>query len=443
MIEGLHEGLHKVRCTGMMYRETASGDGGLLQRLLGITYEILHAQEIDPALESIARAIIELFGFKYVTIVAADAPGGELYRRVLLGFPQEVVDERLGEHVDRYALMDILPPESEVLPYCFYNPAEREIYWKQSIYTGYRPLNEPRSSPDAWHERDTLTLVLPDRDGNMLGYLSADAPLDGRVPSLETLRRMQLFVNLVGLALANSRAHHAEIERRRLLEENVQLQNEFFSMVSHEVRSPLAAIRGATALLQTHFETLGLQRRSELLSVLSNSTARLSLIFEDFLLLSRMDAGHLSLRIERVSPVAVIEESIARMRSEHPDRTFNVNYVDPVPCLFADEGRTVQVLINLLSNAVKYSSPSSSIDIGIRPGDDLVTIAVLNEGEGIEENDRDKLFSRFGHLGSSDGSTGLGLYISKELITKMNGTIGFESDPGKHTTFWFSLPRAP
>jgi signal transduction histidine kinase len=427
----------------MMFHETpAAGDGGLLQRLLGITYEILHAHEIEPALESIARAIVELFGFKYVTIVAADAPEGELYRRVLLGFPQEVIDERLGEHVDRFALIDILPPESEVLPYCFYNPAEREIYWKQSIYTGFRPLNEPRTSPDAWHERDTLTLVLPDRDGNMLGYLSADAPLDGKVPSLETLRRMQLFVNLVGLALANSRAHHAEIERRRLLEENVRLQNEFFSMVSHEVRSPLAAIRGATALLQTHFETLGVQRRTELLSVLSNSTARLSSIFEDFLLLSRMDAGHLSLRIEHISPAAAIEESIARMRSEHPERTFKAAYVEPIPHMLADEGRTVQVLINLLTNAVKYSFPSSPIHIDVHPRDDTVTISVVNEGQGIEEKDREKLFSRFGHLGASDGSTGLGLYICKELIGKMNGTIGFDSDPGKHTTFWFSLPRA-
>ncbi len=425
-----------------MFHETpATGDGGLLQRLLGITYEILHAQEISPALESIARAVSEFFGFKYVTIVAADAPGGELYRRVLLGFPAAIIRERLGEHIERTAVMEILPTESEVLPYCFYNPAEREIMWKQSIYTGYRPLNEPRSAPDAWHERDTLTLVLPDRDGNMLGYLSADAPLDGKVPSIETLRRMQLFVNLVGLALANSRAHHAEIERRRILEENVRMQNEFFSMVSHEVRSPLAAIRGATALLQTHFETLGLERRQELLGVLSSSTARLSSIFEDFLLLSRMEAGHLALRIERVAPVPIIEESLARMRSEHPDRAFNAAYLDPVPYMLADEGRAVQIITNLLSNAVKYSFPESPVLVDVKPSMDHLTIWIVNEGPGIEEGDREKLFQRFGHLSAGDGSTGLGLYICRELVTLMSGTIGFESEPGKRTAFWFTLPR--
>lgn len=419
-----------------------AGDGGLLQRLLGITYEILHAQDISPALDSIAHAVRDLFGFKYVTIVAADAPGGELHRRVLLGFPQEIIAERLGEHIQRAAVLEILPPESEVLPYCFYNPAEREILWKQSIYTGFRPLNEPRTAPDSWHERDTLTLVLPDRDGNMLGYLSADAPLDGKVPSIETLRRMQLFVNLVGLALASSRAHQAEIEQRKVLEENARLQNEFFSMVSHEVRSPLAAIRGSTALLQTHFETLGLERRQELLSVLSSSTGRLSSIFEDFLLLSRMDAGHLSLRLEPVSPVAVIEESMARMRSEHPERSFNAAYLEPVPNIMADEGRTVQVLTNLLSNAVKYGGERTAIHIDVKVHDDTVCISVVNEGPGIAEADRHKLFTRFGHLAAGDGSTGLGLYICRELVTKMHGNIGFESEPGKLTSFWFSLPRA-
>jgi signal transduction histidine kinase len=428
----------------MMFHESpATGDGGLLQRLLYITYEILHADEISPALEPIAKAVAEVFGFKYVTIVAADAPGGELYRRVLLGFDEAIIRERLGEHIDRVAIMGILPPESEILPYCFYNPAERELLWKQSIYTGYRPLDEPRSSPDAWHERDTLTLVLPDRDGNMLGYLSADAPIDGKVPTLETLRRMQLFVNLVGLALANSRSAHAEIERRQILEENVRVQNEFFSMVSHEVRSPLAAIRGATALLQTHFETLGMERRQELLGVLNSSTTRLSTIFEDFLLLSRMDAGHLSLRIERVSPVSVIEESMARMRSEHPERTFNAAYLDPVPPILADEGRTVQVLTNLLSNAVKYGNPTTAIHVDVKPaGVDRLQISVVNEGSGIADADRERLFTRFGHLSAADGSTGLGLYICRELITKMQGAIGFESEPGKLTSFWFTLPRA-
>jgi signal transduction histidine kinase len=426
----------------MQIAQGRSASGDLLERLLAITHDILQVQDIAPPLESIAESVSILFGFRYVTIVAADEPGGDLYRRVLLGFDPDVIKTRLGERIAREDIKTILLPEFEVLPNCFYNPAERELFWERSIYIGNSTGHEKRSSPNAWHERDTLTLVLPDRDGKMLGYLSVDGPIDGLVPSIDTLRQMQLFLNLVGLALGNTRAHRTEIERRELLEENVKLQNEFFGMVSHEVRSPLAAIRGATSLLESHFETMGDERRGELLGVLGSATSRLATIFEDFLLLSRMDAGQLSLRIEPVPPVAMIEESIARIRSEHPERSFNVAYLDPVPHVLADEGRLVQVLANLLSNAVKYSYPDSPVHIDIKPSGDDIAIAVVNEGVGVPESDREKLFKRFGRLSQDNGSTGLGLYICRELVSKMNGTIGFESEPGKRTSFWFALPRA-
>ena len=426
----------------MQIAQGRSASGDLLERLLAITHDILQVQDVAPPLESIAESVSMLFGFRYVTIVAADEPGGDLYRRVLLGFDPDVIKTRLGERIARDDIKTILLPEFEVLPNCFYNPAERELFWERSIYIGNSTGHEKRSSPNAWHERDTLTLVLPDRDGMMLGYLSVDGPIDGLVPSIDTLRQMQLFLNLVGLALGNTRAHRTEIERRELLEENVRLQNEFFSMVSHEVRSPLAAIRGATSLLESHFETMGDERRGELLGVLGSATSRLATIFEDFLLLSRMDAGQLSLRIEPVPPVAMIEESIARIRSEHPDRAFNVAYLDPVPQILADEGRLVQVLANLLSNAVKYSYPNSPVHIDIKPNGEDIAIAVVNEGVGVPESDREKLFKRFGRLSQDNGSTGLGLYICRELVSKMNGSIGFESEPGKRTSFWFALPRA-
>jgi signal transduction histidine kinase len=419
-----------------------SASGDLLERLLAITHDILQAQDITAPLASIAESVARLFGWRYVSIVAADEPGGDLYRRVMLGWPEHIIASRLGEHISREGVMKILPPEFEVLPHCFYNPAEREIFWERAIYLGEATGQEPRSAPDAWHERDSLTLVLPDREGQMQGYISVDGPIDGKVPSIDTLRQMQLFVNLVGLALANARAHQTEVDRRKLLEENVRLQNEFFGMVSHEVRSPLAAIRGATSLLESHWDTMGPERREELLSVLGSATTRLATIFEDFLLLSRMDAGQLSLRIINVPPVAIIEESIARMRSEHPSRAFNVAYLEPVPSVRADEGRFVQVVANLLSNAVKYSYPDTPINVDVKPLGEVVSFAVINEGVGIPETDSEKLFKRFGRLSHENGSTGLGLYICRELVEMMRGSIGLESEAGRRTTFWFTLPRA-
>jgi signal transduction histidine kinase len=423
------------------YDEAPPGDDGLLRRLLAITHDILQARDTAPAVESIAHGFAEAFQWRYVTIVAADEPGGELRRRVMIGYGPDVISARMGEVIPQAEIAEFLQPSYEVFPNCFYIAAELGRDTEHSIYAGDLPRNAPREAANHWHERDTLVLVLADRDGKMLGYLSPDHPLDGKAPTKRVLREMQIFVNLIGLALANTRAHDAAVERRRLVEDNARLQNDFFSMVAHEVRSPLAAIRGATALFETHLEQLEPERRADLLSVLSSSTARLSAIFEDFLLLSRMDAGQLSLRFEAIDPISVVEESVARTESEHPDREFQTVYLAPLPRVYADEGRVVQVLANFLSNAVKYSLADSVVTIEIKAHDDAVLFTVSNAGTGIPKEDHDKLFTRFGRLALGDGSTGLGLYICKQLVALMNGSIGFDSAPGRRTSFWFKLPQ--
>ena len=426
----------------MLSVQESEGEGRTLQRLFEITQDILQAPEIGSALNSIATGLGELFGFRYVSIVASDVPGGELYRRVLLGFSEDLNRERLGENVPREGILKILTPEHEVVPNCFYIPAERAQTWAFNIYTQDLPFDEERPGPQIWHEKDALILVLADRGGSMLGYISVDGPRDGRVPQREALRNMQLFVNLVGLALTNARAHQAEIERRQLLEETSRAQRDFLSMVSHEVRSPLAAINGATALLEKHFDSLDPKKRADLLAVLESSSKRLAGIFEDFLLLSRMDANTLTLRIESVDPRAIVTESVARAQSEHPDRIFETVLPENLPLVHADAGRVVQIMTNLLSNAVKYSIPGSLIRIELGQRHDRVCFAVRDHGETIDEKYRDKLFTRFGRLDpDSDSSIGLGLYICSQLVTLMGGAIGYNAVDEKTNVFWFAMRR--
>jgi len=191
------------------------------ERVLEITQDILRLRELDLALESIARGVVDLFGFRYVTIVIADGnQTGEMTRRVLLGYSDEVVRERKNERVRKDDILAVLAPQYEVFENAFYIPAEREFHWERAIYTAETDRDAPRTDEDAWHERDSICLVLRDPDGQMIGYLSPDGPADGKIPTDETLRGLQLFVNLMGLALANAQAHRAEVERRRLLEAN-------------------------------------------------------------------------------------------------------------------------------------------------------------------------------------------------------------------------------
>jgi diguanylate cyclase (GGDEF)-like protein len=191
------------------------------ERVLEITRDILRLRELDLALESIARGVSDVFGFEYVTIVLSDGTrSGEMTRRVLLGYDDEIIRARKNERVKQDDILAVLAPQYEVFENAYYVPAEREFRWDRAIFAQDVDRDTPRSAPDAWHERDSLCLVLRDSEGEMIGYLSPDGPADGRIPSRETMRQLQLFVNLMGLALANAQAHRAEVERSRLLEAN-------------------------------------------------------------------------------------------------------------------------------------------------------------------------------------------------------------------------------
>ena len=419
------------------------GEGeALSDALLDVTQSILGAEQSQDALEAIADAVSRVFHFQYVSIVAADSPESEMKRLVMLGWSEERKRERIGEIVSRSATREFLSPEFEVYPHCYYFPAERFVEWRHALYSGGSEGGNERSAPNAWHEHDSIALVLADASDTMLGYISIDGPEDGTVPDKATLMRMRVFADLVGLALANVRARVAEAARRELLENQARSQSEFLGIVAHELRSPLAAIRGAAVLLETSFDRLSETRRRELLQTIAVSTTRMSALFDDFLLLSRVDAGSLKLQKEVVDARLIVQEALGRMRSEHSSRHFSVQIPDALACVCGDETRIVQVLCNLLSNAVRYSPAESKIGITLQEVRSYVRFSVRNSGPGIPDEERERLFTRFGQIGQHPDGTGLGLYLSRQLVELMGGQIDFESTPNDATTFWFSLPIA-
>jgi len=186
----------------------SSGAGSVteLERLFEITRDVLGATSLDAALSSLARGVQDLFGWRFVTMVAAEEPNGELRRRVMLGYSEDVTRTRLYESIDRGAFDDMLSQAVRFFEDCYFFPAEKEAHWERSIYTGHDPSSASRKYPMQWHERDALVLTLHDRDGVMIGYMSPDGPLNGEIPSAQTLRAMQVFVNLMGMALENARS---------------------------------------------------------------------------------------------------------------------------------------------------------------------------------------------------------------------------------------------
>ena len=417
---------------------------GQLSTLLELSREILEQRDVNDVLSSIAVGVSKVYGFKYVAICFQRGPEGDFERRVLWGFPPEIVVERTGEVIDRQSFMEALSAAEEVVDFCYYTPAEEYVAFKSEIYVGDLPRHAPRSKPGAWHERDSMVFVMTGHRDEVIGYMSVDGPLDGMVPSHETMASMQIFVNMAGLAIINAEHSIRESERARVEEDARRLQMEFLSDVSHEIRAPLATIQGASSLLETHGEELDPIRRREFLAALRDASGGLARMVEDLLLLSKLEAGHFRLFPKPVDLLAAVRDAVRSVLTEHPGGQISLALPpEPPRLVWADSQRLQQIVVNLLSNALKYAPSDSLVYVEVHADPESARVCVIDGGPGIPEHERPKLFTRFGRLSNAKAdSTGLGLYISKGLAQAMEGDLNVDSEPGAGTTFYLTLRYA-
>ncbi len=208
------------------------------------------------------------------------------------------------------------------------------------------------------------------------------------------------------------------------------------SIVAHEIRAPLAAIRGAVALLDEHAATLEPGRRAELFHVALDATKQLGHLVDDLLLISRIAGRRLRVEHEVLDVVEVAHDAA----SAEVAHAVTVVEQTGVPHVWGDAMRVRQVVTNLLSNAVANASEASLVLVSITTGADAVRVTIYNEGRGIPPEEQSRLFLPFASLSERRiDSTGLGLYIAKELVEAMDGTIGFDTQPGRNAAFWFTL----
>jgi signal transduction histidine kinase len=211
------------------------------------------------------------------------------------------------------------------------------------------------------------------------------------------------------------------------------------SIVAHEIRAPLAAIRGAVALLDEHDATLEASRRIELLHVALDATRQLGYLVDDLLLISRISGGRLVVERDALDIVAVVHDA-ANAEMGH---AIAVVEQEGIPLVSGDAMRVRQVVTNLLSNAVANATESSIVLASITRQNADVRVTIYNEGRGIPPEEQSRLFLPFASLTERRiDSTGLGLYIAKQLVQAMGGTIGFDTQPGRNAAFWFTLKAA-
>jgi len=225
-----------------------------------------------------------------------------------------------------------------------------------------------------------------------------------------------------------------------------QMKTDFVSTVSHELRTPLAAIYGAAMTLRRRDVAVDEPQRDRLLEVVSSEADRLARIVNDILWASRLESGRMSIAIERCDAGAIAAEVADVLRSRAPNAEIVVSRSRGLPPVAADPDKLRQILTNLIDNAIKYSPEGGRVEVEIGRSRGRVRFRVTDDGLGVPSAEQDRIFEKFYRLDPNltrgVGGTGLGLYISRELVMRMNGRIWVDSDGSTGSSFFLELPTA-
>ena len=225
-----------------------------------------------------------------------------------------------------------------------------------------------------------------------------------------------------------------------------QLKNEFISVVSHELRTPLTSIRGSLGLVAGGVAGELPPKLMDLIGIARSNCDRLVRLINDILDIEKIASGKLALKLRPLDLVAVARQAVAA--NEGFAAPGEVRLVLDAPAepvtVRIDADRMMQVLTNLISNAVKFSPAGAEVRIRLRTAAATVRVEVADQGSGIPPEFQQRIFQKFSQADGTDarqkGGTGLGLHITRMLVERMGGTIGFDSPPGQGATFFFELP---
>jgi two-component system phosphate regulon sensor histidine kinase PhoR len=384
------------------------------------------AAKIDASADHARTRVLELgFGFVTALLVMAYALAPAIARSRVSRQQRDIAERVLAHVGDGVFLVD----HDGVIR--LWNPAAEAITELRSASVSDRPARE---AIPGWEEIAALVPVAS-RPGDREATETVPFEVAGR----------EIWLSVVGVALEEGTVYtFRDVTHERRLE---NLRAQFVATISHELRTPLAALHGAALTLREHGADLTPETRDDLLDMIAVQSRRLADLVEEILVTGQLDAGSLSVVKESFDAEDLVRETVAAAQVRLGNETrIDVSIPPLLPKAKGDPDRTRQVLLNLLDNAIKYSPSGGRIEIGVAPNSERLRFIVRDEGLGIPIGEQERIFDKFYRLDPDQrrgiGGSGLGLYISRELVRLMDGRIWAESEPGEGTVLTFELPLA-
>ncbi len=230
------------------------------------------------------------------------------------------------------------------------------------------------------------------------------------------------------------------------IDELEQAHLDFISTVSHELRTPLTSIRGFADTLLTSYDRLSPEQRKKFLMIIKDQSNRLIKLVENLLTVSKMQSEKELMVYKSIDVKPYIDNTVQIIKNQYPTHKYICNYDNNLPKILVDTDKFQQILLNLIDNASKYSPEDTTVTINIKQdyANNNVSISIKDEGIGIKPEDIDKIFNKFSRVDSpltrKIQGNGLGLYITKNLVEKMGGTISVQSsEKGSMFTIIFKI----
>jgi signal transduction histidine kinase len=394
------------------------------------------------ALQLIAEGVTELAGFELAAIsIVHDgllhtiAIAGPEHAEAELSTLQPRVADVLAEleHAEDWGMLKFVPSERESSGLSDFS---------------FIPDLAPVDAPDAWNSRDLLVALLEDDAGELRGILSVDVPRNGLRPDEEQRRVIEQHARQAGRAVITLLERHEFEEGMQRERATSDYRGQLIDALSHQLQNPVAAITGNLELLFDEVEPGDPSERP--LRAIERATGRIQAMIQDLLALAKVNNPDRPLHEVEVDLAGLARDVADAVRAEAAAGDVKVMLdlaVEPI-LVRGDPGELEDLVANLVSNALKYSDPGGSVTAGVQRvvqgGTAYVELTVTDEGIGIAEAERDRLFEEFFRSESVEArtrpGTGLGLAVVDRVVRRHRGRIAVESELGEGTTFRVLLP---